>query len=67
MTTACVEAARKRTGAPEAEIEVTPEMIEAGAAVLIDGDLAPDLGSTRKLVGLLLRRALERVVLQSAE
>jgi hypothetical protein len=49
------------------EIEISPEMIEAGAAVLIDSDLAPDLASTRRLVGRLLERALEHAALQFAE
>jgi hypothetical protein len=53
--------------AADTEIEITREMIEAGAAVLIDSDMAPDLASTRRLVGRLLERALERGALQSAE
>jgi hypothetical protein len=48
---ACLEAARKKTGAPETEIEITPEMIEVGTDIAWRAPLMePDDKGIRQMV-----------------
>jgi hypothetical protein len=52
---------------PESEAEITPEMIEAAALVLIEAEMASDTRSTRRLVAQILNRAMEHALPRSSE
>jgi hypothetical protein len=51
----------------DTETEITPEMIEAAALILIEAEMASDTRSTRRLVAKILNRALEYASPRSAE